>query len=201
MCLWNFKPLFADEPSASLDNLCTLTTFTGSLDESWFYLVSVAIEECGAPIIPTMLSAIGAARRGESAKLTRCLQFCAERLDDLGGLLQRMYENCDPHVFYHRIRPFLAGSKNMADAGLPHGVVYDDGTGAGVYRQYSGGSNAQSSLMQFFDLALGVEHHPAGDSKHNFIMVRGGELNAQPLLRPFFSLHPPLFPLPVQNWR
>jgi indoleamine 2,3-dioxygenase len=76
----------------------------------------------------------------------------------------------------------------MTDAGLPHGVVYDDGTGAGVYRQYSGGSNAQSSLMQFFDLVLGVEHHPAGDSKHNFIMVRGGGLNTRPWLHHFSSV-------------
>ena len=31
------------------------------------------------------------------------------------------------------------------------------------YVQYSGGSNAQSSIIQFFDLVLGVEHRPTGD--------------------------------------
>ncbi|KAI9844679.1 MAG: hypothetical protein M1837_005421 [Sclerophora amabilis] len=184
VCLWNWRPLFQDEAIDNLENLSTLATFTGSLDESWFYLVSVAIEARGGPIVPLMLRAFAAARIHQSYLVTECLHSFAERLDELGALLQRMYENCDPHVFYHRIRPFLAGSKNMAEAGLPNGVIYEDGTGNEVYRQYSGGSNAQSALIQFFDIALGVEHRPTGakraessdseegtapPTKHNFI--------------------------------
>lgn len=76
----------------------------------------------------------------------------------LGGLLDQMDLHCDPQVFYHRIRPFLAGSKNMAAAGLPRGVFYDEGDGRGAWRQLRGGSNGQSSLVQFLDLVLGVEH-------------------------------------------
>ncbi|GAB7350346.1 hypothetical protein MBLNU459_g0977t1 [Dothideomycetes sp. NU459] len=162
--LWNYRPLFADEPIDSLENLATLTTFTGSLDESWFYLVSVAIEARGAPIIPLMLHAIQAARKGDKYTVIECLRSFAERLDELGSLLVRMYENCDPHVFYHRIRPFLAGSKNMADAGLPDGVIFDTGSKDDRFVQFSGGSNAQSSIIQFFDLVLGVEHRPTGKS-------------------------------------
>ncbi|CAL8575567.1 Indoleamine 2,3-dioxygenase [Xanthoria parietina] len=186
VCLWNFKPIFRDEPIDSLDNLSTLATYTGSLDESWFYLVSVAIEARGAPLIPLMLEAIAAARRNDSRTVTNNLQSFAERLDELGSILQKMYENCDPHVFYHRIRPFLAGGKNMAEAGLPNGVLFDDGTDGQEYRQLGGGSNAQSSLIQFFDIILGIEHRPTGEkprqqssgsesegqappSRHNFI--------------------------------
>jgi indoleamine 2,3-dioxygenase len=124
LCLWNFQPIFLSG-DLTLDNLSTLTTFTGSLDEQWFYLVSVAMEARGGPTIPLMLNAIEAARRGDSETVTNCLCQFAEALDELGSLLVRMYESCDPHVFYHRIRPFLAGSKNMRDAGLPHGVLYD----------------------------------------------------------------------------
>jgi len=183
--LWNFKPLFIDEGIDDLDNLATLVTFTGSLDESWFYLVSVAIEARGGPIITLMLTAVAAAREGDSATVTRCLRAFAERLDDLGGLLRRMHDNCDPGFFYRRIRTFLAGSKNMAEAGLPYGVMYDDGSGYSEYVQYSGPSNAQSSLIQFFDIILGIEHRPTGEKpnpaseseregrgaapKHNFI--------------------------------
>lgn len=163
LVLWNFKPLFMDEGIDSLDNLATLTTFTGSLDESWFYLVSVAIEARGAPIIPLMLTAIAAARDDDVAAVTRCLRAFAEHLDDLGVLLKRMNEQCDPTIFYDRIRPFLAGSKNMAEAGLPDGVLYEvDASGRGEYRQLSGGSNAQSSIIQFFDIVLGIEHRPTG---------------------------------------
>jgi indoleamine 2,3-dioxygenase len=112
-----------------------------------------------------MLTAIEAARNNDSTTVTVCLRAFAERLDDLGTLLQRMHESCDPQVFYHRIRPFLAGSKNMAEAGLPDGVIYEDGTGSEKYRQYSGGSNAQSSIIQFFDIILGIEHRPTGEKR------------------------------------
>jgi indoleamine 2,3-dioxygenase len=163
LVLWNWRPLLIEEPIDNLENIFTLNTFTGSLDESWFYLVSTAIEARGAPIIPLMLSAVAAARYNDSETVTECLRGFAERLDELGTLLVKMYENCDPHVFYNRIRPYLAGSKNMVDAGLPNGVIFDTGSGNDTYVQYSGGSNAQSSIIQFFDLILGVEHRPTGD--------------------------------------
>ena len=170
LVLWNWRPLFAAEPVDSLANLDTLATFTGALDERWFYLVSAAIEARGAPCIPILLRAIQAAREENLTVVTHCLQAFAERLDELRGLLARMPDHCDPHVFYHRIRPFLAGSKNMADAGLPNGVIWDNGGAVNRQRyvQYSGGSNAQSSILQFFDIALGVEHRPTGNSKEAF---------------------------------
>ncbi|TKA26457.1 hypothetical protein B0A50_05293 [Salinomyces thailandicus] len=164
LVLWNWKPIFDDEKIDTLANLDMIDTFTGSLDEKWFYLVSVAIEARGAPLIPLMLHAMQAADRGDRVMVTDCLRSFAERLDELGAMLVRMYDNCDPHVFYHRLRPFLAGSKNMADAGLPNGVIFDNGGPMHKQRyvQYSGGSNAQSSLIQFFDVALSVHHRPTG---------------------------------------
>ncbi|OAA39067.1 Indoleamine 2,3-dioxygenase subfamily [Metarhizium rileyi] len=165
VCLWNFKPVFTDENIDNMENLATLSTFTGSIDESWFYLISVAIEARGAPILDLMLTAIAAARKSDAKTVTRCLVGFAERLTDLTNILVRMHESCDPTVFYHRVRPFLAGSKNMAEAGLPHGVLYDEGTGVEEYRQYSGGSNAQSSLIQFFDIVLGIHHLPTGEKQ------------------------------------
>lgn len=164
VCLWNYKPILADEPANELDNLACLQTFTGSLDEQWFYLISVAMEARGAPSIPLMLRAITAARAQNSRIVTECLQQLAETIDETTALLQRMYDNCDPYVFYNRIRPYLAGSKNMSDAGLPNGLLYDDGRNP-EYRQYGGGSNAQSSLIQFFDIVLGVEHRPTGTAR------------------------------------
>jgi indoleamine 2,3-dioxygenase len=160
--LWNWRALNHFEPVDNLENIFTLHTLTGSLDESWFFLVSVAIEARSAPMIPLMLDAVEAARYNDQDAVMESLRRFAERLDELGTLLTRMYENCDPHVFYHRIRPMLAGSKNMADAGLPNGVLFDTGSEHDEYVQFSGGSNAQSSIIQFFDIILGVEHRPTG---------------------------------------
>ena len=162
-----------------LENLSTLLTFTGSIDEQWFYLVSIAMEAKGGPTIPLMMNAIEAARIGDSVTVTKNLKSFAQTLDELGSLLVRMYESCDPHVFYHRIRPFLSGSKNMKDAGLPQGVFYDDGTKSSRWRQYGGGSNAQSSMIQFFDIILGVEHRPTGAK-----MNESSESEAEPGMAP-----------------
>ncbi|CAN6603260.1 indoleamine 2,3-dioxygenase [Trichomonascus vanleenenianus] len=159
VCLWNYKKIIPDE-DLTLDNLATLHTFTGSIDESWFYLVSTAIEKQGAPCLTTGLEAIHACRRGDSETVVRCLQTLAESIDAINTSLGRMYDMCDPHTFYFRIRPYLAGWKNMTDAGLPKGVRYGDEK---EYRQISGGSNAQSSLIQALDILLDVEHHPTGE--------------------------------------
>ncbi|VVT53143.1 uncharacterized protein SAPINGB_P003425 [Magnusiomyces paraingens] len=161
VCLWNFRTIYPDIPPAqwSLANLTTLLTFTGSYDESWFYLVSTAIEREGAPCLTHGIDAIAACRNGESEDVVKHLQALAEAIDSLTTTLARMFEMCDPHTFYFRIRPYLAGWKNMEDAGLPKGVRYGDEK---EYRQISGGSNAQSSLIQALDILLNVEHYPTG---------------------------------------
>ncbi|PQE28720.1 indoleamine 2,3-dioxygenase protein [Rutstroemia sp. NJR-2017a WRK4] len=158
--LWNFTSTSPTKDLTSLSHLSTVHTFTSTPDESWFYLVSVAIEARGAGIIPVMLDAMDAVRANEPSILVSCLRKFASCIQDCGEILKRMYEHCDPEVFYHIIRPFLAGSKNMAMAGLPRGVFYDEGDGKGEWRCYSGGSNAQSSLIQFWDAVLGVKHVP-----------------------------------------
>ncbi|KAG0650363.1 Indoleamine 2 [Hyphodiscus hymeniophilus] len=162
--LWNFTaPPNSD--LSQVDNLSVLHTFTGSEDEAWFYLISVAIEARGAEIIRTMLKAMDAVRADDAYTVGKCLLKFADTLPEIAAILDRMYEKCDPEVFYHKIRPFLAGSKNMGSAGLPSGVFYEEGDREGQWRQYSGGSNAQSSLIQFFDIVLGVEHSPTKNSK------------------------------------
>ena len=186
VCLWNYSLRDPNKPVDDLENLESLLTFTGTEDEAWFYLVSVAIEARGAPTIPLMLEALRAARDDDIQTVKDCLNIFSSRIEDLTLLLKRMYEKCRPHVFYFGIRPFLAGSKRMAEAGLPNGVFYDTGSDDDCYREYSGGSNAQSSLIQAFDIILGVEHYPTGQKKdpaasslegtapppkHNFIQV------------------------------
>ena len=71
----------------------------------------------------------------------------------------------------------LAGGKNMAEAGLPKGIKFDTGSTHDEYFQYSGGSNAQSSIIQFFDIILGIEHRPTG-IKQRHASASGSELSA-----------------------
>jgi indoleamine 2,3-dioxygenase len=154
------------------EDLRCLHTLTGTKDEQWFYLISTAVEAKGGALILCMMRCIQAASIDDAEEVTNCLRAITAGVKDLGVLLERMHENCDPQIFYHNIRPLLAGSKGMAAAGLPRGVFYDEGDGMGEWRQYSGGSNAQSSLIQLFDIVLGVDHHQTGGvNTSGFIQV------------------------------
>lgn len=182
MNLWNFTTKSTDADSESgdpidltnPDNIYTINSFTGTDDENWFLVVSVAMEACGAKMIRLVLDSIATINMtttedgatissSRDAILTSLLDEMRECIEELSCILERMYERNDPMVFYHQIRPMLAGSKNMAAAGLPNGVFYDTGDDNGQWHQYSGGSNAQSSLIQLIDIALGIQHIATGE--------------------------------------
>jgi len=127
-------------------------------------MVSVAMECEAARVIPTVLRALQSTGNEKHALTVGALLDLTSCIKDIGMILDRMGERCDPTVFYHEIRPLLAGSKNMACAGLPRGVFYDEGNGKGTWLQLRGGSNGQSSIIQFFDLVLGVQHAASGNS-------------------------------------
>jgi indoleamine 2,3-dioxygenase len=132
-------------------------------------VISVAVEAKGIKLIALMRDAFKAVAAIDVELLTALLYGFADGLSDLTMTLKRMYEHNEPDVFYHQLRPFLAGSKNMGHAGLPNGVYYD--VGDGVERpenwlQLSGGSNAQSSLIQALDIFLGIKHS-ATDGKQS----------------------------------
>ncbi|KAJ5899782.1 Indoleamine 2-3-dioxygenase [Penicillium taxi] len=164
LTLWNFTTA-PGKILSDPENVSLITSFTGTKDEEWFIVISVAMEAKGGELISLMVDAISAATTYNVQLLTALLYRFVDGIRDLTILLQRMYEKNDPDFFFHQLRPFLAGSKNMAAAGLPHGVYYDFGNGNGEWHQHSGGSNAQSSLIQTFDIFLGVNHAATGDIK------------------------------------
>ncbi len=154
-----------------LENLATLQPFLGSSDESWFVLVTVAIEAAGAKALPLLVRAreiidTNSDSASEQNKLTDELEQLLSRIGDviaeLSQILMRMYEKCDPHIFYSRVRPYLASWPAP-------GVIYQ-----GVDDQpriFAGGSAGQSSLIHSLDAALGVRH-TSEHSRHFFIAMR-----------------------------
>ncbi|KAJ1966170.1 hypothetical protein GGI12_000261 [Dipsacomyces acuminosporus] len=175
VCHWNWQILDpAAEDPMDIDNIGTLYTFSGSMDESWFYLVTTAMEAKSARGLNAILDGIRAVEKDDIAELTAALNEIAHSLQDANMLLERMYERCDPYVFYWKIREFLAGWENMAEAGLPYGVLYEGVDDTDTFsldnwqslirrfRKYAGGSAAQTPLLQAFDIALGIKHYPTG---------------------------------------
>ncbi|KAL6825826.1 Indoleamine 2,3-dioxygenase [Trichoderma sp. SZMC 28015] len=164
--LWNFT--CNGEDFSNPEELSTLLSFTGTESESWFLLISVAMEAKASSIIPIMTRAIEAIKVHDYQVIIKALEELKSHIEEVGDLLERMHERCDPMTFYHQIRPFLAGSMNMEAAGLPKGVFYDEGNGKGEWRKLRGGSNGQSSLIAFWDIVLGVMHKGHSDSKGSF---------------------------------
>lgn len=169
--------------------MSALATYSGSLDEAWFYLITTAIESSGAPCLSQITYAIENIHDHNNVELLNNFKIIRTALEKMNDDLKRMYEKCDPYVFYWKIRPYLAGWENMAEAGLPLGLIYegvdtlwsaqtdeyadmshlDDAERLlSQYRRYAGGSAAQSSLIAALDVAFGVEHHRTGE-KPSFI--------------------------------
>ena len=167
--LWNYKTIFpiheGDIPT--LNNLEILETFTGTSSESWFYLISVAIEARSAIILPLLISCLQAVGDRDLPNLILYLKSLANEIAHIRVLLCKLHSECCPTVFYNSIRPYLSGWNN---SNLPNGVIYE-GTSPfhtfeshGINREkacrtYAGGSNGQSPLIQALDIIMGIEHH------------------------------------------
>ena len=167
-----------------LSNLATLHTISGGIDESWFYLITMAIEAVGARAMTAITSALEATKSSNLLELEKSLIAITEAIGDMTKALTRMPENCDPYIFYHRVRIYFSGWSNMKD--LPDGLTYEgdegeiekmfmdegepDGCGyhgesknIGGPKRYPGGSAAQSALIHALDIFLGVDHQPTGE--------------------------------------
>jgi indoleamine 2,3-dioxygenase len=121
--LWNWTPLSENADLTQPENMVALHTVSGSDDESWFFIISNAMEARAGPLIEAMLGAVEAVETNDVTTIIHALQYFRQGMQSIGQLLERMDERCDPQMFYHTIRPFLAGSMNMATAGLPNGVT------------------------------------------------------------------------------
>lgn len=152
MVLNNWRLLDPDSPIA-LDNLDTLQLFLGGMDEKWFYLATVGVEITGAPLILMLVDAQTAVTYQRPADLVSLFERMEAVLAATYTALVRIQEKCDPYIFYHRVRPFLTGWPAP-------GLIYEGVSDTPMI--FSGGSAAQSSLIQVIDAGFGVQHsHPA----------------------------------------
>lgn len=149
--LHNWRRIDAARP-IELGNLALLQNFLSGLDEEWFVAVHVAIEAAAAPALAALWRAQAAVAANDSASLESDLRTIAASLDAMYRILLRMPENCDPYIYYHRVRPYIHGFTE-------HPIVYE---GADAYRgqprAFFGETGAQSAIVPALDAALGVEH-------------------------------------------
>ncbi|KAI8921276.1 Indoleamine 2,3-dioxygenase [Powellomyces hirtus] len=131
--LYNYRLLDPSGPY-DLSNFAVMHSFTGN-DESWFYLVSIATEAVGAPALSAIVAAMHAIVDEDLPCLNKSLDTIAEAIEGITKVMMRMYERNDPHIFYHRVRPYLAGWEHSSE--LPHGLFYEGVLAATTYSNKS----------------------------------------------------------------
>lgn len=141
------------------ENMKALIGFDGSKDEEWFYNITTEIEAVGAPALSDIITLRQADVRTDEQVLATCLIHLNQILGKMIHSLEKMTLHCSPNRFYHKVRPFLASLVDLTYEGVEERPV----------RTYAGGSAAQSSLIQAFDIVLGVKH-PGGSGKYLLAM-------------------------------
>lgn len=147
LVLQNWR-LVTENAPFSLDNLTTNHQFLGGLDEAWFYLVTVAIEHAGVAAIQGIVEARLAVEQDDQEGFEAALEKLVTGQQRMHLELMRMWEKCDPYIFFTRVRPYLASFENVEFKGVEENPM----------RSHHGGSAAQSTLIQAIDAALDIEH-------------------------------------------
>jgi indoleamine 2,3-dioxygenase len=138
----------------SLENVALITNFLGGVDEDWFVTIHVCIENAAKDAV-TAAYEISKLKSNKDKKLDDGLRRIIISLREVNAIFSRMPEKCDPYVYYHRVRPFIFGTKDNPD--LKKGLVYENQFN-NQPQFFRGETGAQSSIMPFLDGALGIYH-------------------------------------------
>lgn len=152
----NWRHIDPNGPIA-LGNIAPIQNFMGEIDEEWFILIHVDMEVKAAAVVKGIEHAFAAIARDEVSEVDCGLQVVAGGIEQMFETLCRMPEHCDPHIYYHRVRPYLFGWKN--NPALPEGVIYEGVKEyGGKPQQFRGETGAQSGIIPALDAALGIAH-------------------------------------------
>ena len=138
----------------SLENVALINNFLGGVDEDWFVTIHVCIENAANDAIEAAQN-ISKISKYEPVLLSKNLRKIAKAMKEVNSIFARMPERCDPYVYYHRVRPFIFGTKDNPD--LKKGLIYKNQFN-NKPQFYRGETGAQSSIIPLLDGALGVKH-------------------------------------------
>jgi len=153
-CLENWYRVSPDE-AISLENVALITNFLGGVDEDWFVTIHVCIEDAAREAINSAQMIGRLNTSSDQADLITGLSAIRDSMNRVNQIFKRMPEKCDPYIYYHRVRPFIFGTKDNPD--LPNGLIYE-GEFNNEPQYFRGETGAQSSIIPSLDGALQIEH-------------------------------------------
>ena len=153
-CLDNWYRLNKKD-NICLENVGLHTNFLGGVDEDWFVTIHVCIENAAGDAIKAATKLAKLNEKHSVKDFSIHLRAIIKSLRKVNAIFSRMPEKCDPYVYYHRVRPFIFGTKDNPD--LRKGLIYQSQFD-NKPQFFRGETGAQSSIMPFLDGALGIYH-------------------------------------------
>jgi indoleamine 2,3-dioxygenase len=153
-CLDNWFLIDPDE-SISLENVGLINNFLGGVDEDWFVTIHVCIENAAADAMAACAEIAMLETDSPESKSIELLNRIVRSMKKVNEIFARMPEKCDPYIYYHRVRPFIFGTKDNPD--LKNGLIYK-GEFDNQPQFFRGETGAQSSIIPSLDGALQITH-------------------------------------------
>ena len=146
--------LINTELEITLDNITTLYSLDQTRDLEVFFMIPVLVELRAVPAIKALVKILISPDPQSEPEVCSCLNIVSGSLTEMSRELRGMHGQVSPSLFYHKHRVLLSGWRD--NPSLPHGLLYQGVADHPL--QFSGGSAAQSSVIQIIDICLGVEH-------------------------------------------
>jgi indoleamine 2,3-dioxygenase len=153
-CLDNWFLIDPDE-SISLENVGLINNFLGGVDEDWFVTIHVCIENAAADAMAACAEIALLETNSPENKSIELLNRIVISMKKVNEIFARMPEKCDPYIYYHRVIPFIFGTKDNPD--LKNGLIYK-GEFDNQPQFFRGETGAQSSIIPSLDGALQITH-------------------------------------------
>jgi len=153
-CLDNWFLINEDE-GISLENVGLINNFLGGVDEDWFVTIHICIEDAASDAIEACQKIAQCDETSSEKEILNLLNQIAESMKKVNLIFARMPEKCDPYIYYHRVRPFIFGTKDNPD--LRKGLIYE-GQFENKPQFFRGETGAQSSIIPSLDGALQISH-------------------------------------------
>jgi len=153
-CLDNWFLIDPDD-AISLENVGLINNFLGGVDEDWFVTIHVCIENAAADAMAACAEIAMLETDSPENKSIELLNRIVIAMKKVNEIFARMPEKCDPYIYYHRVRPFIFGTKDNPD--LKNGLIYK-GEFKNQPQFFRGETGAQSSIIPSLDGALQITH-------------------------------------------
>jgi len=131
------------------ENLQANFTFTGTSDESQFYMVANYVDYLGTPCIFSIFDLHEAAKKCDGNLAKQSLESIASALNHGSDALNYIYRRVDKSVFYFGFRKYMKAIDE---------VVFE-GYSKEPFRKIMGASAVQSPLFRFLDYGIGIDHN------------------------------------------